>query len=55
MTNFLLPFLSSSKVAPNLKIKLSKPSLAAVEDNVLKALFQYKQIKAIYENAFKDN
>jgi len=48
-------FIKEIMHAPNLKIKLSKPSLAAVEDNVLKALFQYKQIKAIYENAFKDN
>ena len=41
--------------APNLKLKLSKPSLAEVEEGVLKGLFQYKQIKAIYENAFKNN
>jgi len=31
--------------APNLKIKLSKPSLAEVEDDVLKALFSYKHFK----------
>ena len=31
--------------APNLKIKLSKPSLAEVEDNILKALFSYKHLK----------
>jgi len=31
--------------APNLKIKLSKPSLAEIEDDVLKALFSYKHFK----------
>ena len=30
-------------------IKLSKPSLAEIEDDTLKALFNYKCIKAIYE------
>ncbi len=41
--------------APNLKLKLSKPSLAEVEEGVLKGLFQYKQIKAVYENTFKNH
>ena len=31
--------------APNLKIKLRKPSLVEVEEGVLKALIQYKQYK----------
>jgi phosphohistidine phosphatase len=39
--------------APNLKIKLSKPSLAHIEENTLKGLFEYKQFKAIYEKMKK--
>jgi len=31
--------------APNFKIKLSKPSLTEIEDDVLKALFSYKHFK----------
>ncbi len=31
--------------APNLKMKLSKPSLAEVEENTLKALISYKHLK----------
>ncbi|WP_456471368.1 SixA phosphatase family protein [Caminibacter sp.] len=34
---------------PNLKIKLSKPSLVELEDEILKNIFEYKQIKDIYE------
>ncbi len=36
-------------------IKLSKPSLVEIEDDVLKGVFQYKQIKAIYEVCFKSS
>jgi len=35
--------------APNLKIKLQKPSLVEIEDMVLKSLLQYKHLKAIDE------
>jgi len=41
--------------APNLKIKLSKPSLAEVEDGELKGLFEYKHIKAMYEKNHSKN
>jgi len=41
--------------APNLKIKLSKPSLAEVEDGVLKGLFEYKHIKAMYQKNHSKN
>jgi len=33
--------------APNLKIKLSKPSLVEMEDGVLKGLFSYKHFKGL--------
>ena len=51
----LSSFIKYICLSPNLNIKLSKPSLVEIEGDVLKALFQYKQIKAIYENAFKDS
>jgi phosphohistidine phosphatase len=41
----LSEFVKSLMYAPNLKLKLQKPSLAEVEDGVLKALLQYKHIK----------
>jgi len=31
--------------SPNLKIKLSKPSLVEIEDNVLRGIFSYKHFK----------
>ncbi len=40
-------------VSPNLHIKLSKPSLMEIDEDVLKNLYQYKQIKAVYENFVK--
>ncbi len=33
--------------SPNLKIKLSKPSVAEMEENILKALLSYKHFKGI--------
>ena len=33
--------------APNLKVKLSKPSLVEMEDGVLKGLFSYKHFKGL--------
>jgi phosphohistidine phosphatase len=51
LSNFIKEIMHS----PNLNIKLSKPSLASLEDDVLKALFQYKHIKAMYENTAKNN
>jgi len=42
-------FVKELMYAPNLKIKLQKPSLVEIEDMVLKSLLQYKQLKAIDE------
>lgn len=41
----LSEFIKELMFAPNLKIKLKKPSLAELEDKVLKALIQYKHLK----------
>lgn len=41
----LSEFIKELMFAPNLKIKLKKPSLAELEDRVLKALIQYKHLK----------
>jgi phosphohistidine phosphatase len=41
-------FIRDMMYAPNLKLKLRKPSLVEVEDGVLKALFQYKHFKDEY-------
>jgi phosphohistidine phosphatase len=38
-------FVRELMYAPNLKLKLRKPSLAEIEDGVLKALFQYRHFK----------
>ncbi|EDM24307.1 phosphohistidine phosphatase [Caminibacter mediatlanticus TB-2] len=35
--------------APNLKIKLQKPSLVEIEENVIKGLFQYKHFRELNE------
>ncbi len=37
--------IKSLMYAPNLKIKLSKPSLVEIEENILKALISYKHLK----------
>jgi len=37
--------IKSLMYAPNLKIRLSKPSLVELEDNILKALLSYKHLK----------
>jgi len=42
-------FIKEIMYAPNLKIKLQKPSLAELEEGVLKSLLQYKQLKALDE------
>lgn len=39
----------------NVRIKLSKPSLVEIEDDVLKSLIQYKQAKMIYERLKNDS
>ncbi len=44
----LSEFVKSIMYAPNLKLKLQKPSLIEVENGVLKALLQYKHIKDEY-------
>ncbi len=41
----LSEFIKELMFAPNLKIKLKKPSLVELEDKVLKALIQYKHLK----------
>ena len=41
----LSEFIKELMFAPNLKIKLKKPSLVELEDKVLKALIQYKHSK----------
>jgi len=41
----LSEFIKEMMYAPNLKLKLTKPSLAETEDGVLKSLFQYKHFK----------
>jgi len=38
-------FVKELMYAPNLKLKLRKPSLIEMEDGVLKALFQYRHFK----------
>ena len=45
----LSSFVKELVYAPNLKIKLQKPSLVEIEDMVLKSLLQYKHLKAIDE------
>ncbi len=37
--------IKSIMYAPNLKIKLSKPSIVEIEENILKALISYKHLK----------
>jgi phosphohistidine phosphatase len=39
---------------PNLHIKLSKPSLIEIEDDVLKSQIQYKHAKTVYEGLKND-
>jgi phosphohistidine phosphatase len=39
----------------DVRIKLSKPSLVEIEDDVLKSLLQYKQAKAVYERLKNDS
>ena len=38
-------FVKELMYAPNLKLKLRKPSLIEIEDGVMKALFQYRHFK----------
>jgi phosphohistidine phosphatase len=49
LSNYLKDIMHS----PNLNVKFSKPSVAVLEEGVLKGLFQYKQFKAIYEKSKK--
>jgi len=42
-------FIKELMYAPNLKLKLQKPSLVEIEDSVMKSLLQYKHLKALDE------
>jgi phosphohistidine phosphatase len=45
----LSEFVKNMMYAPNLKIKLRKPSLVELEDGIMKALIQYKHFKENHE------